>query len=73
MVPVDQAQVPNLTIDHHHYQFHLLYDDQKVHFEQQLWFVVHLENFLVVNDVHLYIVEGQSVVKAKVRYYLMLF
>jgi hypothetical protein len=66
MVPVDQAHVPNLTIDHHHYQFHLLYDDQKVHFEQ-LWFVIRLENCLVMNDVHLYIVEGQ----ARVPYYLM--
>jgi hypothetical protein len=71
MIPVDQDHVPNLTIDHHHYLFHLLYDDQKVHFEQ-LWFVVHLENCFVMNDVHLYIVEEWSVVEVTVRYCLRL-
>jgi hypothetical protein len=39
MILGDLDYVPNLTIDHHHYQFRRLYDDQKFRFER--WLVVH--------------------------------
>jgi hypothetical protein len=40
MIQMDLDYVPSLTIDHHHYQFHLQYDYLKAHFEQQLFVVL---------------------------------